>query len=444
MARFDLPPFLTSSRFPRNFEDLMLMIHDAFDDSLGVNKADREFFAERIWQILTSCQQRRDTEYEKLGWWEFIGADSRSQAYQNIFGYGLTRSLVAAKANLASTKTVGDILVQLMFDTLEPGVSSDRVLNGPTNEVWIDPWLKYLESKGVQYHLGANVVKLDCQGKNIRSATIEKDGVTFETSGDYYIAAFPVEVMAEVIKHSPHLSEADPTFQSIEELSCNVAWMNGAQFYLTNDAPICNGHVIYIDSPWALTSISQHQFWTDVDLSKYGDGKIKGILSVDISEWGEPGIVIKKPARECTREEIKTEVWAQLQRSLNVCGQMILRDEDLHNWNLDSDIVFDDEQANGLPGCHSADSLSAQTASVKTENREPLLVNLINTWHLRPQAHTRITNLFLASDYVQTYTDWRRWKERTKQRAAPLTTLSISLASKQSTASFGNCMNRTS
>jgi hypothetical protein len=34
-----------------------------------------------------------------------------------------------------------------------------------------------------------------------------------------------------------------------------------------------------------------------------------------------------------------------------------------------------------------------------------LLVNLTGTWALRPEASTAIPNLFLASDYVRTYTD---------------------------------------
>jgi hypothetical protein len=38
-------------------------------------------------------------------------------------------------------------------------------------------------------------------------------------------------------------------------------------------------------------------------------------------------------------------------------------------------------------------------------NTEPLLVNLKDTWRLRPEAVTAIPNLFLASDYVRTYTD---------------------------------------
>ena len=158
--------------------------------------------------------------------------------------------------------------------------------------------------------------------------------------------------------------------------------MNGCQFYLNRDVPITPGHVIYIDSPWALTSISQKQFWPDVDLSQYGDGKVRGIVSVDISEWNQPGLLGKTAAR-CTREEIKRDVWAQLKRSLNVAGQTVLRDEDVLDWFLDPDL----DPPNGT-------------------NLEPLLVNYVDTWRLRPKAVTAgIPNLFLASDYVQTDTD---------------------------------------
>jgi len=62
------------------------------------------------------------------------------------------------------------------------------------------------------------------------------------------------------------------------------------QFYLSKDEPLVNGHVIYLDSPWALTSISQRQFWNKVELSQYGDGTVNGILSVDISDWEAPGV----------------------------------------------------------------------------------------------------------------------------------------------------------
>jgi hypothetical protein len=127
--------------------------------------------------------------------------------------------------------------------------------------------------------------------------------------------------------------------------------------------------------------VSQAQFWSDVDLSRFGDGNIRGLISVDISDWDTPGLN-GKPARECTRREIRDEVWDQLKRSLNVQGANVLEDEDLVHWYLDLDI----------------DPLFKADA-------EPLFVNFVDTWRLRPRAVTAIPNLFLASDYVQTFTD---------------------------------------
>lgn len=384
VARFGLPPLVLDSRFPRSLDDFKQIITDMWSDDIGVAEADQHFFAERVWQIMTSCEERRLTEYEKIGWWDFVGAGSRSQAYQDFFGHGLTRSLVAAKAQLASARTVGDILVQLLFDILTPGESSDRLLNGPTNEVWIEPWLAYLRSRGVDYHLGAEVMAINCEAGQIKSVVVREDGIDSEKTGDYYIAAFPVEVMAEKI--TPEMLAIDPALANIQTLAPNVSWMNGIQFYLLEDLPISHGHQLYVNSPWALTSVSQHQFWR-VNLGDYGDGRVKGIISVDISEWDEPGLS-GRTARQSTREQIKDEIWEQLKRSLNYGGVERLKDEHLHSWSLDSDIVF-----------FSNESMTPEA------NREPLLVNLVDTWRLRPDAKTGIPNLFLASDYVQTYTD---------------------------------------
>jgi 15-cis-phytoene desaturase len=407
MALFNSEPIIIPADTPLSIngwiEEFSELLYDALGTKTGLTEDDCLCFAGKVWQIMTSCEARRLNEYESVGWWQFVDADNRSLAYQNIFAYGLTRSLVAAKANLASSKTVGDILVQLLLTSLDPFAETDRVLDGPTNEVWIEPWLEYLRSRGVRYTLDAEVVAIECDGKSVQSATIKHGEETFTVSGDCYIAAVPVEVMARWISDTPGLLKADASFADIQQLACNVSWMNGAQFYLKQDVKVIHGHVIYADAPWALTSISQHQFWPEFDFSKYGDGTVQGILSIDISEWEVPGILYGKAARDCTREEIKEEIWAQLKKSLNH-SQTILRDEDLHSWYLDSDIVFSDEQQRALPDC-PAQSLSARTAGTVTANREPLLVNLVHTWNLRPQAHTNLPNLFLASDYVQTFTD---------------------------------------
>jgi uncharacterized protein with NAD-binding domain and iron-sulfur cluster len=385
LARFDRPPIELISRSPTTLGDVKVLLGDLsllFRGELDLSHEEIAFFASRVWQIVTSCHERRANEYEKIGWWQFIGAAARSPAYQKLLGHGITRSLVAAKADLASTKTIGDIFVQLLFDIAEPGPSCDRVLNGPTNDVWISPWLEHLVARGVRYHLGTRVAAIGCAQGRIRDVTVRSNQRTYRVTGDYYISALPVEDLVPLL--TPSLLAADPSLANLRQLEQATSWMNGIQIFLTEDVPLAHGHTIYVDSPWALTSISQRQFWSEVDLSQYGDGNVKGVISVDISEWEQKGLN-GKTAKECNPQELSREVWEQLKRSLNHGNSEVLKDEYLHEWFLDPDVQLR-EGANDT-------------------NEEPLLVNLVNTWALRPEAVTRIPNLFLASDYVRTYTD---------------------------------------
>jgi uncharacterized protein with NAD-binding domain and iron-sulfur cluster len=391
VASFNRSAFRVPAQFPRTLQDLktdFFTIVALLSGQIGVEPGEAAFFAAKLWQFLTSCEERRMTEYERTNWWDFVEAETRSPAYQRYFGNGITRSLVAAKAGRASTRTIGSIFLQIAFDILLPNVAADRLLNGPTNDVWIDPWLAYLRQRGVVYHFDSDVRAIRCQGGVVSSATIAVGKSVREVTADYFIGALPVERMAELV--SPGLLRGDPTLVNLNELTEYVEWMNGVQFYLTEDVPINHGHTIYIDSPWALTSVSQAQFWRDFDLSQYGDGKVKGILSVDISDWDVEGLNGKE-AQHCTRQEIAHETWEQLKRSLNVDGE-VLRDGHLHSWFLD-------------PAIDDADADADPSTSLLDVNAEPLLVNYVDTWRLRPEAVTRISNFFLASDYVRTFTD---------------------------------------
>ncbi len=385
MAQYGNPPVLMVSRFPRSLTDLKTILKGMSGTDTGITEDDAIFFGKKLWKILTSCQDRRLAEYEKIPWWTFIEAESRSKAYQKFFGHGISRSLVAAQAQKASARTMGDITLQMFLDIATPGISSDRLLNGPTDDVWILPWLRYLKSKGVEYNMNVQVSGFECDGEKITGVTISENGFTSTVTADYYIGAMPVERIAPLI--NGNMLKADPSLGSMTALAENVQWMNGIQYYLSKDATIDHGHTIYIDSEWALTSVSQRQFWAGFDFSDIGNGEVKGILSVDISDWDEKGMN-GKSAKECTREEVGREVWEQLKHSLNVDGAQILSDDHLIRTFLDPDIMA-----------------SENNKGIIDKNLEPLLVNRINTWNMRPEASTQIPNFFLASDYVQTNTD---------------------------------------
>ncbi len=379
VAQAGKQPLMLTGRLPQDMGDWLLAFKDLFG-GIGVPDNEVLFFTDRLLTLLTSCPERRVSEYEQIPWWTFIDAASHSVSYQTLLAKGLTRSLVAVRAQEGSTRTVGYILLQLIFGILTWG-GFDRLLSGPTSEVWLSPWTQYLSQKGVQFQSDTTVKALKADATGITGVTIEQTGVQSDIVADYYIAALPVEVMSGLV--TDEIKALAPSLANLGSL--RTAWMNGIQFFLRQDIPLDHGHTLYADSPWALTSVSQKQFWQRANLGDYGDGQVGGILSVDISDWETPGILYAKPAMQCTAQEIKDEAWAQMKAHLNVGGAEPIRDENLLSWFLDPDIRFPNPSA--------------------TTNLEPLLINTANSLQYRPNADTEIPNLFLASDYVRTYTD---------------------------------------
>ncbi|MGI9609991.1 MAG: hydroxysqualene dehydroxylase, partial [Acidimicrobiia bacterium] len=352
---------------------------------LGLSEKEIEFFSERMWQLMTSCYDRRDEDYERLSWWDYLDANHfTNPAYRSLLVAGLTRTLVAAQATSASTKTGGNTLLQLIFTMMSPGKANDRVLDGPTNDRWLNPWLDYLRELGVEYHKGHNVTAITMKDGRIEDIWVEdEDHQTRNVKADHFVLATPVERAADLI--TDDMIKADATLGLIEKLSKSVSWMNGLQFYLNEDVTINKGHIIFSDSEWALTGISQIQFWKDYELADRFNGKVKGILSVDISDWLHTKYK-GELAEDLHADKVKEYVWEQIKEALNVEGEIVLSDDMVEHWYLDRDIQWVEGER-------------------KDEDKEPLLVNTVDSWGLRPEAVTRIPNLFLASDYVRTNTD---------------------------------------
>ncbi|MGB9457953.1 MAG: FAD-dependent oxidoreductase [Bryobacteraceae bacterium] len=365
------------ARVPDTVADFRVFLGELFTN-LDIPAVETAYFVERMLVIATSCQKRREEEYEKIAFWDFIGAAERSPAYQKYLAEGLTRSLVAMRAQESSTRTVGPILLQLLYPLAFPGESFDRLLTGPTNDVWIFPWIDYLRKLGVQLRLDVTIKQFLMSGGRISGVELATAAGTETITADYYVAAMPVEVMASLV--SSQMKSAAPSIANLGQLK--VEWMNGIQFYLNREEPLCRGHVIYLDSPWALTSISQRQFWR-TGLEASGNGNCRDILSVDVSDWNTPGILYGKPATQCTPEEIRNEVLQQVTEHVS----LPLTPDGLQvvDWFLDPDIRFPNPS--------------------QATNLEPLLINTVDSFQYRPSAQTEIPNLFLASDYVRTNTN---------------------------------------
>ncbi|WP_224994841.1 FAD-dependent oxidoreductase [Cesiribacter sp. SM1] len=406
LARMQGESISTPTHFPRTLAELRQIIHNLKHIDTGLKPGEGRVIAEKVWQLFTSCRQRRENEYESLGWRVFADAHLYSEAYNNLFVDGLTGALVAGKAELANTRTNGGILIQMLLDFIRPFRTSDRILNAPTNEAWLFPWLEYLRKQGVVYHFGHTVETLLCDRERIRGVVVtDGEQVRQEHRADYYICALPVERAARLVS-SPGLLALDPNLENILKLKDAVAWMNGLQFYLKRDVPISSGHIILPDTPWALTAISQAQFWKGIDLSTYGKGNVKGVLSVIISNWTKEGILVGKKAESCSKEEVVQEVWAQLKACFNRPGRSVLFDDDFASVYVADSIYFTEEEfRKGFVDSPNRSGPARYGSSTQTRNDEPLLVNEKNSWGIRNESYTAIPNLFLASDYIRTNTN---------------------------------------
>jgi uncharacterized protein with NAD-binding domain and iron-sulfur cluster len=370
-------------RVTRPFDILEAL--ELFFQELDFDDGDIALFAAKILQFFTSSDARRLGEYEKISWWEFLEGDLYSPKFQRQLR-AVPRTMVAMDPKRGSARTVGTISMQLILDYADTGVNNDRTMGGPTSEMWFDPWIAHLQALGVNLYPGTSIASLEVSGGAISGVKLANNT---SVTADYYVLATPIDTTIGLL--TPQIGALDPVLERLRTSNPDqlVSWMVGIQYFLYEDVPLVRGHTFYPDSPWALTSISQPQFWRDLGLfrTRYGDGDVGGLLSIDVSDWNTPGVFIPKTAKECTPSEVAKEIWEQLKAALNGSGpgEQILTDDLLHSWHLDDDLDY----SGGTPPI----------------NRSRLLVHPPGSWALRPDAGTAIPNLVLASDYVRTYTD---------------------------------------
>ena len=342
------------------------------------------YFVERLLVFLTSCDERRLGQWEKVSWWDFVGAERRSAAYQRVLASGLTRALVAAKDTIASTRTIGNMGEAFIYTIMGRGNDGalDRVLDLPTNEAWIDPWMTYLRGRGVRFVDDQRLLRYEVsRGRIVAAILADGRGRTTRVEADWFVSAMPAERVVPTL--TSEVLALDPALNGVRSLVTD--WMVGIQYFLREPVDITRGHITFLDAPWALTALTQGQFWKDRVIERdYGDGEVTDILSVDISDWDAPGILYGKPAKECSPEEVAAEVLAQI-RDHQTAGQH-LPDGIVHSWFLDPGVKWDPARG------HST-------------NETPLLINTVDSWTKRPTARTRIPNLLMSGDFVQTDVD---------------------------------------
>lgn len=438
------PHVIVPSHMPKGIGDIIEFFKGMRNALTEIPTHEFEFFLDRILTFMCACDERRIAEFDIISWWDFIEAGRMSEPYQQLMGRLPSLLLIAIHPTQASARTLGNAFVGMLQAAFTWNGNIERSLNGPPSDKWADPWVQYVGTKAKMV-LGAELLEFhfDHASNRITGARIRQAGAEKTVTGDYYICALPLEVAAPLI--TQEMRDASPSLAGMAELC--VSWMNGIQFFLDRPLPIINGHVAFEDSAWALTSVSQHQFWKDgLNFEDYGNGNFREVFSVIISDWDTRGTeIVHKPARECTPEEIFEETLAQVNAALSKKLQnphegidiQPIPKEAIIDWFLDPDIEYPwlqttDKEVESAPlsshnmpipkgALHrswlwSAKQFSDQfkvcksgtknKAGLYTRNAEPLYITTVGAWEGRPESVTAIPNFFLASDYVRTVMDF--------------------------------------
>lgn len=293
-----------------------------------------------------------------------------------------TRLLVAAQPDQMSART-GLVTLLRLLNPLELYTErGDRLLRGPTNREWIDPWVDDLghvsarRPSAVHFHRGRRVVDLDLQGS--RAVSFRLDSGAIVTSFDHVVCALPHGALRAIVG-----SPLPAPLAGLSQL--RDGWMVGVQYFLRTRAALCKGHSVHVDSEWSLTSVHSGQFWPGYPWP----APTRDVLSVCVSDWDTPApSPLGKRARDCTSAEVLAEVWRQLCVGVNSGPG-----PDLLPW--DRTLVVEDE---------CVDEAVAFSGAAAT-NRTPLFVNTVGSWQHRPPADVGFDNLYLAGDYVRTNAD---------------------------------------
>ncbi len=328
-------------RFERaaiNLETFAGFVSD-FTSSASLAVPDLELLQLALLQYVTSGPERR-RDLERVSWWDFIHAPEMSRPAREWLNRS-PEALVAMSAKQSDARTYGSIAVQMMLDQLGNDARTDRTLNGPTSEAWLEPWKLFLERRlGVKFNMGERVTQLlvDAAGA-LSGVDTEKGGSTeeyrFGNEFDLVVCALPLQAIGRLLEASTFAALNSPEDADLQRLSAfwkasartseagndvaptSTGWrgfgrQSGIQFYLKERLHFLRGHVFGVNTPWGLTAISQSQFWRE-DL-RHQHPNVGTILSVDIGVWdARPTGGSGKTASEATSGiEIAREVWRQL------------------------------------------------------------------------------------------------------------------------------------
>jgi len=184
-----------------------------------------------------------------------------------------------------------------------------QVMSKPTSEGWIDPWVKYLKSRGVKFNFNSELIKIN-MNKNITSCEVKIKDNKVKVSSDLYVFALNPFNFEDIMKNSKKTNSL--IYKNLlkgNTINNQISFRLGFNKKINFGAKT-TGYVL-IDSPYNITFYPQEDSW-DPNVKLGMDGKIKTLISGTIILPYNKGLLLKKSATSLKLDELKEEIIEQI------------------------------------------------------------------------------------------------------------------------------------
>ena len=259
-----------------------------------------------------------------------------------------------------------------------------KVMKGPTQEMWFQPWQKFLEEKGVIFHLNCSLKYINIR-KNTITNCILSDGT--QIIGDNYIFAINPFNLENILSQSPTIPKSLTQKHSnsnnksdYEMIAFFLAFTEKVEFSYPQPA------FIMVDGPLTITFYPQDYFWSDtISLGHTPCGKsIKSLWSGTCITTRDIVQLYPKKGIELSLEELKQEILHEIFSSPDIKEKT----------NIDSlyDIIIWYEWGTEVP------------SSQLTPHYKKFSNNIYNQKY-RLEQTTQFPNMYISGAHTQTTID---------------------------------------
>lgn len=275
----------------------------------GITPKDKQILLQRFLQAETSSPSRLREEASRMTWQQYIDSDQLSPTAYTWAVKALAPFLGVDCYQVSASAVLN--IIQNAFWQKNPG--DLKVLDGPTNDYFIDPWVAALKKQGVTFLLQTTITELIFNTEQTHITEVKTASGQVLPCQEV-ICSLSLPGAATLVQHTLPLHSHEQYRNIITLSQRGYQKMVGVQCYFTAVIEVPDTALYLPQSPWQLVIEPQGKVWrlTRPFAETYGNGQCQDLWSIGLDDPYTVGTSIAKPWTQCSVTELQQEIWHQI------------------------------------------------------------------------------------------------------------------------------------